>query len=111
MEQIQGCSATSSSVLSFGHVSTKAPVSPTDYLAMRFERDAEFVNGEVVERSMPDSIHSSIQYLLLMLFGELSRRRVVFPRPELRVRVAPNVYRIPDVAVFSAKPEVLVPET
>src|SRR5580700_9357822 len=111
MEQIQGCSATSPPVLSFGHVSTKTPVSPADYLAMTFERDAEFVNGEVVERSMPDLVHSRIHYLLIIMLAELSRRRLVFTYPELRVQVAPNIYRIPDVAVFSAKPEVLVPET
>jgi Uma2 family endonuclease len=98
-------------MLSFGHVSTRAQVTPAEYLRMTFERDAELVRGEIVERSMPDYLHSTVQYLLLMLFGELARKYPVLARPELRLQLARTTFRIPDISVFTAKPDLAVPKT
>jgi Uma2 family endonuclease len=93
-------------------VSTKAQITAEQYLGMTFEHDAEFVHGEIVERSMPDRLHARIQALLSFFFESLRAAHALFAYTELRMKLAPDVYRIPDVAIFSgAAPEVDVPET
>jgi len=91
-------------------VSTKTEVSAEEYLHMTFEYDAEFVRGEIVQRGEPDNLHSQLQLLILLRLAELGQRQPVFPRPELRLKLAPNVYRIPDISVFgNEEPDEEVP--
>jgi Uma2 family endonuclease len=87
-------------MLDFGQVSTKTQIRAEDYLRMTFEHDAEFVHGEIVERGMPDEIHSAIQFLILLRFGSLIESYPLYPRPEIRMKVAPEKYRVADVAIF-----------
>jgi Uma2 family endonuclease len=84
-------------------MATKAQITPEQYLHMTFEHDAEFVRGELVERSMPDRIHSKIQLRILLLIAKLSESYPLFPYPELRLQVEPRVYRRPDVSVFAGQ--------
>jgi Uma2 family endonuclease len=91
-------------MLCFPQMATRAQITAEQYLHMTFEHDAEFVRGEIVERSMPDNIHSLIQFLILMEIGRLIRTHPLFPRPELRLRLAAEVYRIPDISVFAGEP-------
>ena len=90
-------------MLFFGQVSTRTQVSAEEYLHMTFEHDAEFIRGELVERGMPDNLHSILQLLLLLRFGALAQRQKVFTRPELRLKLGPDVYRIPDISVFTGE--------
>src|SRR5882724_5151349 len=92
-------------------MSTKTQIRSEDYLRMTFEHDAEFLHGEIVERSMPDEIHSAIQFLILLQFGSLIQSHPLYPRPEIRMRVAGNKYRVADVAVFAGAHPPSVPET
>ena len=78
---------------------------------MTFEHDAEFVHGEIVERSMPDLIHSRIQTELAIGFGGLRKSHGLCTCTELRMKVASHVYRIPDVAVYADRPSQPVPDT
>ncbi len=92
-------------------VATKTQIRSEDYLRMTFEHDAEFVHGETVERSMPDLTHSRIQTLITVQFESVRRSHGLFGCVELRIKVAPDIYRIPDVAVFAGKlPEKQVPD-
>ncbi|HEX5228007.1 MAG TPA: Uma2 family endonuclease [Bryobacteraceae bacterium] len=84
-------------------MATKAQVTAEQYLHMTFERDAEFVHGEIVERAVPDRLHSKIQLRILMAIGRLIQSYPLFPYPELRMMLGLGVYRIPDVAVFSGE--------
>ena len=97
-------------MLCFGQVATKTQIRAEDYLRMTFEHDAEFVHGEIMERSLPDEIHSAIQFLILLQFGSLIRSYALYPRPEIRMKVAPNAYRIADIAVFAGSHPPPVPE-
>jgi Uma2 family endonuclease len=97
-------------MLFFTQVATKTQIRPDEYLRMTFEHDAEFVHGELVERAMPDEIHSAIQFFLLLRFGALIHIYALYPRAELRMRVAPDAYRIPDVAVFAGPHPPPVPD-
>lgn len=92
-------------------VATKTQIRSEDYLRMTFEHDAEFVHGEIVERGMPDEIHSAIQFLILLRFGSLIQSYPLYPRPEIRMKVAADRYRIADVAVFAGSHPQPVPET
>jgi Uma2 family endonuclease len=92
-------------------MSTKTQIRSEDYLRMTFEHDAEFVHGEIVERGMPDEIHSAIQFLILLRFGSLINSYPLYPRPEIRMKVARNAYRVADIAVFAGSHPPAIPET
>jgi len=98
-------------MLCFPQMATRAQITAEQYLHMTFEHDAEFVHGEIVERSMPDYIHGRIQFLLSLAFGRLTPSRSLYPCLEVRMRVEPEVYRIPDVAVFATPPQTTVPDS
>jgi Uma2 family endonuclease len=85
-------------------MATKAGITAEQYLHMTFEHDAEFVQGEIVERSLPDKTHSTIQFRILMEVGRLIQSHPLFPYPELRLRLEARVFRIPDVCVFAGEP-------
>jgi Uma2 family endonuclease len=72
--------------------------------------DRELVRGEIVERSMPDLVHSGVQARLVAIILALTERCRLFAFPELRLRLADDVVRVPDVTIFrDAIPTALVP--
>jgi Uma2 family endonuclease len=77
---------------------TQVPLS--EYLHTSYEPDCEWIDGEVRERGMPDEFHSAIQMFFLQYFASLAHELGVRVRPELRIRVAPGRYRIPDVTLL-----------
>ncbi|MCC6393937.1 MAG: Uma2 family endonuclease [Bryobacterales bacterium] len=83
-------------------MSTRALVSPEEYLHMTFEGpDSEYVDGEILERTMPNEEHSAVQVRFVEIVYELKKRGIrIFARTELRHQLAPSVFRIPDVAIF-----------
>src|SRR3984893_15158710 len=100
MEEIRGRRA----MLCFPQMATNAQITAEQYLHMTFEHDAEFVRGEIVERRMADNVHSLIEFLILMEIGRLIQSHPLFPRPELRLRLSRDVYRLPDISVFGGLP-------
>jgi len=60
-------------MLVLARVATKTQITAEQYLRMTFEHDAELVHGDIVERSMPDYVHSRIQALLAFRFGPLRK--------------------------------------
>src|SRR5271169_1419648 len=78
-------------------MATGALFSAEQYLATHFgEREPEFVRGELVHRPMPTWLHGRLQHLLsVRLHG------VGFCGTEVRMRLAADLFRIPDVAVFA----------
>lgn len=78
----------------------KAQLAVGDYLATTFEHDCEFVHGEVVKRSAPSLWHSDIQGHLCAILWPFRAKHDVYAYPELRMRLAEDLIRIPDVAVF-----------
>jgi Uma2 family endonuclease len=90
-------------VLFLRQVATKTQITAEQYLRMTFEHDAEFVHGEIVERSMPTYIHARIQILLGVLFESLRPAHALFVCAELRCKIKPDVFRIPDICVIAGK--------
>jgi Uma2 family endonuclease len=89
---------------------TQVPLS--EYLHTSYEPDCEWIDGEVRERGVPDEFHSTIQMFFLVYFEALKQRLGIRVRPELRLHVAPEKYRIPDVMLLPASaPFQSVPDT
>src|SRR5580692_8957293 len=83
-------------------MASRLQVSPGEYLSTSFDgTDREYVRGEIVERSMPTYLHSKTQGELIYRFRQLRDSHRFFVCPELRLRLAPDLYRIPDVSVFA----------
>ena len=81
-----------------------------EYLSTSFEHEPDYVDGEVVERGVPDNDHSSAQFEFGFILGSVANQFSLYVRPELRLRVRPGRYRIADVAVFAGqKPTGKVP--
>ncbi|HLW76246.1 MAG TPA: Uma2 family endonuclease [Bryobacteraceae bacterium] len=86
-------------------MASKALVTPEQYLAAHFEREPELVHGELVERPLPNKTHGRIQALLVLLLG-----RAGYSCTEVRMRIAEDLYRLPDFAFFENEPEGEVPD-
>ena len=80
------------------------PLSIEEYLHARFEHDAEYRQGNIIQRSMPTLPHSLMQaYLGYVLF--LHARALGFEvLSEQRIRTQPGCYRIPDVCLTRGMP-------
>jgi Uma2 family endonuclease len=91
---------------------TKAALPVAEYLQTSFpDLDKEYRDGELVERSLPDNLHSKTQGLLIAFFVALRKAFPLFTRPELRLKIRPGLYLIPDVAIFHpAEPQQPVPD-
>lgn len=83
-------------------MATGTLISEAEYLASSYEDPIpEYAGGELIERSMPNNPHSRAQFKLALCVGMQSERLRLFPRPELRVRIAPGRYRIADLLVYA----------
>jgi Uma2 family endonuclease len=83
-------------------MATSALISASDYLRISFEYDAEFVRGRIEERQVSDRDHSDLQSQLLLLLNQPQCASWFLCRTELRVIVAEDTYRIPDLGLLRA---------
>lgn len=83
-----------------------------EYLHTSFpDLDREYLDGELVERSMPDFPHGQAQGSLFALFFALRKDLSLYPCVETRMRLRAGLYRIPDVAVFWQSPPSAIPDS
>ncbi len=80
-------------------MATAALVSMAEYERMAFERDVEYVDGELRERPMVMSVHGLIQVWLGTWFSNHTREWRIKAAVEVRTRVAGTRVRLPDVVV------------
>ena len=80
----------------------KTQIGVEEYLALAFpdRPEPDYVHGEVVERALPTPVHAQIQVLLGILFARLQQRVRLILMSELRVRIAPDLFRVLDFAVY-----------
>ena len=91
-------------------MATRAPVLLDDYLETSYEGpDREYLDGEVVERSMPNRLHSRAQSRLIQQLAASAPKLETLP--ELRVRVGGERVRILDLAVYDKPPSESFPST
>lgn len=79
-------------------------VSVADYLATVYEPDCEYVDGEVLERNMGELDHGGLQGLLVAWLLNRRKQLGIHVFPETRTQVAPERYRVPDIAVTIKRP-------
>ena len=70
------------------------------YLKSEYEPDAEYVDGEIEERSMGEYDHSSWQQAICYWFQQQAKDWDLRVRPELSIQVSPTRFRVPDVTVL-----------
>jgi Uma2 family endonuclease len=69
------------------------------YLSTVYEPEMDYVDGELEDRNVGEKDHSKLQAKLIRL---LPAGLAVFP--EVRIRVAANRFRVPDVCVYAEEP-------
>ncbi len=83
-------------------MATQTLISEAEYLTTPYASPTpDYVEGLIVERSMPNNEHSRTQGELYFRFRLEQDRLRLYPRTELRVRVTPQQYRIADLAVYA----------
>jgi len=89
-------------------VLAKTQIGVEEYLGLVFDdRPApDYVDGKVVERSLPTVIHSQVQASIGILFEPLSRKVRLTMMLGLRMQLEPQLFRVVDFAVYlGARPE------
>ncbi|HTS76124.1 MAG TPA: Uma2 family endonuclease [Bryobacteraceae bacterium] len=82
-------------------MSSKLLMDVDEYLHTSFDgADREYLDGEVVERNMGELEHGDVQGTLTQLLRELRRKLGIRVAPEVRIRIGPTRYRIPDISVW-----------
>ena len=77
-------------------------VSEAEYLRTTYRPDCDYVDGVVLERNLGQFDHSTLQMLVLLALQAHAAEWNVLVRPELRLKIRPRKYRIPDVMVLPA---------
>lgn len=79
---------------------TRTRISESEYLHMTFDGpEADYVDGEIKDRGLPTNSHSRVMYVFCLALGRLARDFPLYPRPEIRFRVAPGRFRVADLAL------------
>jgi len=79
---------------------TATLVSVDEYLATSYRPDCDFVDGELIERNLGTPDHSNLQRATIVWFENRRRELRLSAYPEMRIRVSPSRYRIPDLCVI-----------
>jgi Uma2 family endonuclease len=81
-------------------------VSVEEYLGTVYRPDADYLDGELRQRSMADTDHARMQVLLVVALHPLERRYGVRTLTETRIEVSSQRFRIADLCVVrdTAKP-------
>jgi Uma2 family endonuclease len=72
-----------------------------EYLRMTSDPDCEYVDGVIEERPVGEYDHATFQAILVAYFTARQSDLGIKARPELRVQVATNRFRVPDVTLLS----------
>ncbi len=76
------------------------PITLEEFLALPETQPAsEYINGEIVQKPMPQGKHSRLQNRLLRATDELESQQIAMALPELRCTFAGRVI-VPDVAII-----------
>ena len=84
-------------------MSVETLISVEEYLSTSYDPDVEYVDGVLVERTVGDWLHSTVQYNVMFALGTKYPR--VYVRPELRLQTRVTRYRLPDVCVVLTAPK------
>jgi len=82
-------------------------ISVEEYLHSTFEPDAEYVEGRIVQRALPQKTHSKMQSYLVRTLYDVAHPFgfEVFVGQRIRTKREPARYRVPDVCVTLGEPD------
>jgi Uma2 family endonuclease len=80
-------------------------VSVEEYLQTTYEPDAEYIDGRIVKRSVPQFDHGRLQLQLGAYFYAHEKEWNVIGVTETRVQVRPAYFRVPDLCLVRERPE------
>ncbi len=86
-------------------MATTALISVDEYLKTVYRPDRDYVDGVVEERNLGERDHALVQTRFAHIFMSLYKQTGLLPMTELRMRMAANRYRIPDIVVTQGKPD------
>ena len=72
-----------------------------EYLRTSYEYDAEWVDGEVVERSLPTYSHARAERRIVHRLANSEAQARLFASPNQRIWVSAQRWRIPDISIFA----------
>lgn len=81
-------------------MATAALIPVSEYLSTMYEPDCDYIDGHLEERNLGERPHATLQFVLAKIFDANRQQWEVEAIPEVRVQVAPERYRIPDVTVL-----------
>lgn len=76
------------------------PVS--EYLRTAYRPDVDYVEGEIQERNLGERDHSDLQYFFAHFVNSRRGEWSVQAKPELRVQVREDRFRVPDICILAA---------
>jgi Uma2 family endonuclease len=85
----------------FSLMETKAAISVEEYLRTSYEYDPEYVDGELVERSLPTIQHGRSVALTLSAFVRTELQCHLYAALDVRIPVRDTRWRVPDLVVFA----------
>ena len=92
-------------------MATRRLISEDEYLRSSFAGpEPDYIEGDLVERAVPNFFHSRTQVRLSDSFRPWEDRRQLFRASEIRLRLAPEKFRIADFAVFLSEHLEPIPE-
>jgi Uma2 family endonuclease len=82
-------------------MSAKVMMDVDEYLHTSFEGpDCEYLDGEVVERNMGELPHADVRTTLAVLLRALRKQLGIRVVTDVRIRITPRRFRIPDISVL-----------
>jgi Uma2 family endonuclease len=85
-------------------MTTAQLVSVDEYLHTSYEPDAEYVEGRIVHRAMPQQPHSEMQGFLVRILYAVGKPLGYRVWPEQRLQTRPDLFRVPDLCVTKGRP-------
>ena len=93
-------------------MAAQTQISVEEYLRTSFDGpDCEYLDGEIVERGMPNLPHSKAQKRLMTWFVGMEEKLSLHCFADLRLRIRERRYRVVDLAVFKGEPAEDVPSS
>lgn len=86
-------------------MATGTQISVEEYLHTIYRPDCDYVDGVVEERNLGEVDHGLAQTRVAYFFMNRLRQTGLLPITEVRMRVKPTKFRIPDVMVTRGKPD------
>ena len=75
-----------------------------EYLHTDYSPDVDYIDGELEERNVGERDHSRLQGLITQYLMNREKEWAIFVYVEQRIQVSPTRFRVPDIAVVSARP-------